>query len=346
MRLGTFYSVIICTLLLCAFGFSQTRTAQNTLRNGGDFSNVSPSNLTPGSKVPQGVILVKGAWSSSSDSTVPVPEDGTMANGVFSDDYFGMTYPFPKGWSEKYKGPPPSDTGRYVLTEIRPDDTYKGPIRGHVLVTAQDLFFTPAPAANTLELTAYEKSHLQADYKLELPPTQTKIAGHPFTFYAYWSPSALLHWYVLGTEIRCHAIEFVLTSQDTKLLESLALEMNRMSLPEEANPAGATGGGTFPVCMKDYANDDNILARVDPIFAEHKFNPVPVRIVIDKEGKIRHIHFLSAFPDQERAISNALKQWKFKPYVKNGKPIEVETGIMFGRGMRPKSAQTANAAVE
>ena len=109
---------------------------------------------------------------------------------------------------------------------------------------------------------------------------------------------------------------------------------------------GGTGGGTFPVCIKDYANDDNVLARVDPIFTEHKFNPVPVRIVIDKEGKVRHIHFLSAFPDQEKAISNALKQWKFKPYVKNGKPIEVETGIMFGRGLRSKSPQTANAAVE
>ena len=87
----------------------------------------------------------------------------------------------------------------------------------------------------------------------------------------------------------------------------------------------------MPVCIKDYARDENVIARVDPVFTEHRFNPVPVRIIIDKEGKVKHIHFLSAFPDQAKAITDALKQWKFKPYLRDGQPVEVETGIMFGR---------------
>ena len=66
-----------------------------------------------------------------------------------------------------------------------------------------------------------------SDYKLEVSPKQTNIAGRPFTFYAYQSPVAQLHWYVLATEIRCHAVEFVLTSRDTKLLESLLADMPR-----------------------------------------------------------------------------------------------------------------------
>ena len=60
--------------------------------------------------------------------------------------------------------------------------------------------------------------------------------------------------------------------------------------------------------------DDNLISRVDPIFSEAKFNPMPVRIIIDKKGKVKHIHFLSAFPDQAKAITDALNQWKFKPY--------------------------------
>jgi hypothetical protein len=55
-----------------------------------------------------------------------------------------------------------------------------------------------------------------------------------------------------------------------------------------------------------------------------------VRIIIDKAGKVRHIHFLSAYPEQEKAISDALKQWQFRPYERNGQRFEVETGIMFG----------------
>ena len=158
---------------------------------------------------------------------------------------FGMTYPLPTDWTEKYKGPPPSDSGRYVLAQIRPADTFKGPARGSILITAEDMFFTTLPAANALELINYEKNNLQADYKLELPPTQTKIAGRSFTFFAYWSPVAELHWYVLATQIRCHAVEMVLTSRDTKLLESLMLDLNRMKLPAEAIPRGH-GRGRFP----------------------------------------------------------------------------------------------------
>jgi hypothetical protein len=60
-----------------------------------------------------------------------------------------------------------------------------------------------------------------------------------------------------------------------------------------------------------------------------------VRVIIDKEGRVKHIHFLSAFPDQAKAISDALEQWRFKPYLRAGKPVEVETGLMFGR--RPYS---------
>jgi Gram-negative bacterial TonB protein C-terminal len=319
--------------------------AQGSAPSGGDFASAPAKDVPAAGKVPQGVILVKGAWPSASDSTTPVPEGGSVDSEVFRDPYFGMTYPLPTGWDEKYKGPPPSDSGRYVLTQLRPPETSHGSIQGQILVTADDMFFTPMPVSNALELTAYEKDNLQSDYRLELPPTQTKIAGRPFTFYAYWSPIAELHWYVLGTEIRCHAIEFVMTSRDTKLLQSLVIDLNRMTLPEEASPSGGTGGGQFPVCIKDYANDTNVLSRVDPIFTEHKFNPVPVRIIIDRTGKVKHIHFLRAFPDQEKAVTQALAQWKFKPYVKNQQALEVETGLMFGQGMR-RATQNAATAVE
>jgi hypothetical protein len=298
-------------------------------RSGGDFStNTHP---TEKEKIPAGVILVKGAWSSASDNVTPLPEGGTIANNVYTNRYFGLTLPLPQTWFQKFPGAPPSDTGRYVLSHLRPSDTFNGPVRGSILVTADDMFFTPLPATNALEVVNYSQDHLPADYKLELTPTETKIGGCPFTFYAYWSPVAELHFYVLATEIRCHTVQILLTSRDTKLLESLVLELNKMKLPAEAGPTAGTGGGDVPVCIKDYANDEHVIERIEPIFRERRFNPVPVRIIIDQQGKIKHIHFLSAFPEQEKAIKEALAKWKFRPYLRDGKPVEVETGIMFGR---------------
>jgi riboflavin biosynthesis pyrimidine reductase len=83
--------------------------------------------------------------------------------------------------------------------------------------------------------------------------------------------------------------------------------------------------------VKDYATAENLIERDDPVFTELRFNPVPVRIVIDREGKVKHAHFLSAFPEQVRSISEALSRWRFKPYLSNGEPVEVETGLTFGR---------------
>ena len=332
-------SPLILTLSVSLLSWGQS--ANPGIPNSGDFSN----NLQPETKVPTGIILVKGARSSASDSVSPLPEGGNVTNNVFSNQYFGVSYVLPSDWTEKYKGPPPSESGRYVLAQFRPADTFKGPDRGSILITAQDMFFTPLPVTNAVELVHYSKDHLQADYKVEMPPTQTKIADRAFTFFAYWSPVAQLHWYVLATQIRCHALEIMLTSRDTKLLENLILDMNKMKLPAEDVPI-AKSGSAVPVCIKDYAVRENVLARVDPVFSEHKFNSVPVRIIIDKEGKVKHIHFLSAFPDQAQAITDVLLQWRFRPHLLYGQPVEVETGILFGRAPLAATAAAARAVTQ
>jgi hypothetical protein len=224
----------------------------------------SSRNQQSPAKVPRETILVKGAQSSASDSMTPVPEAATVAQGVFSDPYFGISYKLPENWVQEYAGPPPSESGRYVLAQVGPPETEDGPNAASMLVTAQDLFFTPLPATNARELAAYAKNHLQADYKVETAPTLINVADRSFSFFSYGAPVAELHWYVLATEIRCHAVQFVLTSRDTKLLDRLMLEMNRMKLPAGVSATGGQGGGPFPVCIKDYARDDNVIARVDP----------------------------------------------------------------------------------
>jgi hypothetical protein len=328
-------------LLLLGLSLALLARAQSVPQSGGDFSTNAEAK-----KLPTGTILAKGAWSSASDSVTPLPEGGGVANNIYTNPYFSLTYPLSPDWTEKYTGPPPSDSGYYVLAQIRPADTFKGTSRGSILIAAQDLFFTLTPAGNALELVNYGKDKLNADYRVEQPPTLVRIADHSFVRYDYGSPVAELHWYVLATQVRCHMVEFVFTSRDTRLLESLITGTNKMNLPEEAGPISGRGGGEVPVCIKDYASGENVMERVDPVFAERRFNPVPVRIIIDKEGKVKHIHFISAFPDQAKVITDALSQWRFRPYLRDGHAVEVETGIMFGRAPRSVTQTSTNAATE
>jgi hypothetical protein len=343
--------LIVVALFFSALAWAQIQgtsapnaPVQQSPRNGGDFSSVT--NPDPKKVIPKDTIIVKGAWYSASDSTTAVPEGGSVTGNTFTNQYFGVTYPLPANWFQKYSGPPPSDSGRYVLAELRPKDSDKGTISGHMEIFAQDMFFSPFPAKNAVQMINYSKNHLPDIYKLEMKPTEAKIAGQTFTFYAYWSPAAELHWYVVATEIRCHTVEIVMTSRDTKLLESLLQDLNKMKLPAEASPTGGTGGGNVPVCIKDYATADNVIERVEPTFLVNRFNPIPVRIIVDKEGKIKHVHILSAFPEQEKAIYDALKQWKFRPYERDGQRMEVETGIMFGRAPRWNVPETDTTAAK
>jgi hypothetical protein len=329
------------SLVLLGFSISLLAGTEGAPQDGGDFSdNPQPK------KLPTGVLLVKGAWSSASDSVTPVPEGGRVAKNVYSNKYFGLTYALGPGWIEKYSGPPPSDSGYYVLAQISPADIFEGTSRGSILIAAQDLFFTLTPARNALELINFSKDSLTPDYNVEQAPTEVRIANRSFVRFDYVSPVAQLHWSVMATEIRCHMVQFVVTSRDTKLAESLIQEMNNMNLPAEAGATSGSGGGDVPVCIQDYASGENVTERVDPIFNERRFNPVPARIIIDKEGRVKNTHFLSAFPDQAKAISEALSQWRFRPYLRDGHPVEVETGIMFGRAPRPAIPRSNSAATE
>jgi hypothetical protein len=296
----------------------------------GDASACTPNTIPP-KALPSGTILVKGAWSSASDSTTPVPEGGKINNGAYNNQYFGLSYPISSDWYQKFEGPPPSDSGLYVLAQLRPSDAFKGPAKGLVLITAQDLFFTPTAAGSALELINFNRDHLREGQKPEHQPAEIKIASRAFTRFDYVSPAIPLHTYVVATEIRCHVVEFAFSSREPALLESLIQEMNKMKLPAET---GATGG-EVPICIKDYAAG-NVIQKVDPLLSDRRFNAIPVRIIISKEGKVKHIHFLSAFPEQSKAISDALMQWQFKPYLRDGKPVEVETGILFGNSPEPR----------
>lgn len=309
--------------MLLSLIVSSVAAGQAAHPNGGDFSQGVP----PGGRVPDHVILVKGAWSSASDSTTPLPETGKLDPATYDNPYFGLSVPLPAHWEQKFEGPPPSDSGYYVLAQLRPTRTAPRKPRGTVLIAAQDLFFSSTEATDPLQLINYTRDHLQNGYRVETPPAHINLSGRDFVRLGYASRVAGLHWSILATEIRCHVVEFVFTSADTHLVETLARGLNDLKpTPSEDSSA--------PVCIKDYATPENILTRVDPIFSEHRYNPIPVRVIIDREGKVKHIHFISAFPSQAQALTTALTQWRFKPYLRNGQPVEVETGILFGRAPR------------
>jgi hypothetical protein len=284
----------------------------------------------PGGTVPDHTILVKGAWPSATDASTPLPEGGRWGGGGYQNDYFGLSLPFSPRWQPGLEGPPPSDSGAYTLAQIVPADRFGRDKPGHLLITAQDMFFTATQGDSALELVNLTRAHLDHSvYRVEEGPREMLLGQNSFVRFGYQSVIAGMHWTVYATEVRCHVVEFIFVSSNPLQMADLLKPMSSIGLPSAAGVG--TGGEQAPLCIKDYASADNILARVEPLPTEPRYNTVPVRIIIDRQGKVRHIHFLRAFPDQAKAITAALLQWRFKPHLLDGRPVEVETGIVFGR---------------
>jgi hypothetical protein len=248
------------------------------------------------------------------------PEDGRVADGSYTNEYFRMAYRLPPGWSKDLDGPPSSYSGYYVLTAL----TGEGARPGTMLIAAHDRFFATAPAASSVELASHLRHRIsQIDgMTIDHDPLETTIAGRRFVRIDFSGVG--LFRATLVTESRCHFVSFNFTTSDPAILSDLVLRLNDLSWGE---PAGT--GGPIPVCIKDYGTPERVRFRVEPTPAAPKFTVVPVRIIIGTDGRVRHIHVIRGSAEQRASIIAALTQWRFESPVINGRPTEVETGLTF-----------------
>ncbi len=76
-----------------------------------------------------------------------------------------------------------------------------------------------------------------------------------------------------------------------------------------------------------------VLSRVQPIYPQLAImsriqGTVHLNAVITSRGTLEALRVLSGPPMLARAARDAVEQWKFLPYILNGKPIEVQTEVI------------------
>ena len=78
--------------------------------------------------------------------------------------------------------------------------------------------------------------------------------------------------------------------------------------------------------------EGNLIFRVQPDYPAlarqvRAQGLVVLRAVISREGTIQNLQVLSGHPMLVQAAVNAVRQWRYRPYVLNGEPVEVETEV-------------------
>ena len=107
---------------------------------------------------------------------------------------------------------------------------------------------------------------------------------------------------------------------------------NGGSLPDLA------GGGAPPtpvlqtVGVSQGVSQGLVLKRVQPKYPASALEmriegSVDLLATIGKNGNISGLKILKGDPQLAHAAAEAVKQWKYKPYLLNGEPVEIQTQI-------------------
>jgi periplasmic protein TonB len=76
----------------------------------------------------------------------------------------------------------------------------------------------------------------------------------------------------------------------------------------------------------------NLINQVKPVYPQiakqaHISGTVTLAATISKNGTIENLHVVSGHPMLTQSALEAVRQWRYKPYMLNGEPTEVETSI-------------------
>jgi hypothetical protein len=261
------------------------------------------------------------AWrGSASTPPVPNPDDGSVTQGIFASTYFNLSYRLLPGWTVSIAGPGPSISGYYVLATFVP----AGEFNGTIMVAAQDMFFAAKPFDDLMAMTdEFSRSISQVDgMTIDQPPSELSIAGRTFSRVDFSGVGLFRS--TLTTKIRCHFVSFNLTANSPELLTALLRNLDNLG------PASDKAAVRIdPTCIGNYADAEHLLSKVDPAAVAPSSIPIPVRIVVGRDGTVKHVHVIRATSGQRETIERALAQWKLKPHEITGRTNEIETGLLI-----------------
>ena len=96
-------------------------------------------------------------------------------------------------------------------------------------------------------------------------------------------------------------------------------------------PAAKSSGSDFLEVPEDFA-DDQVVHRVHPNYpkqarARKLHGTVVLEAVVNKQGKVDSLQLVSGDPILAQAAADAVKQWRYKPYMHNGEYADFQTRV-------------------
>jgi TonB family protein len=287
-------------------------------------------------------------------------ENGTVTNDVYSNECLGFSLPTPAGWQIE---------GQVAGTAMRATHlsgknlgllflfphAEKLPI-GRIALTAREADAQTETARDFVsnsvktQLAAHEgrelirdafavdygsKEFFRSDYKLS-----SSEAGHSqYVAYVY-------------TKFRGYLIGETIAASSQAALDEFANSLRQISFREDqANPncivagdgaSAAPTGSARPVRVRvsEGVAKAFLIKKVSPEYPAdareaHIQGQVVIQVEIDQQGNIQDVKLVSGHPLLAPPALEAVKQWKYQPYLLNGQPVNVESQVVVNFTLSP-----------
>jgi periplasmic protein TonB len=102
--------------------------------------------------------------------------------------------------------------------------------------------------------------------------------------------------------------------------------------PTKTGKVIATNAAAPPVEISPAIANGYLVSRIEPDYpeqarAQHIQGPVVIDALVDQNGVVKELKTISGEPILVTSASDAVRQWRFKPFFRNGQPSEFQTRI-------------------
>lgn len=271
-----------------------------------------------------------------------IPDQGQFRGGTYTNAFFGIRYTLPKGeaWFvnaemlQEDASTPNRLTGQVHLTIL--DRHTGGPIVERVVLMAVDenLYHFNSPGDYVEKMTSALAKRGQT---VTGPAVSVQFGGRQFyrEDFSEDRPSIKLYKALVATEARSFLISWTFVASSKERLEQLVGTLSELSfapMPSSSPPPDTPSTPPKRIRISYMVLDKYIIERPAPAYPEEAKRariegPVRLHVILSKTGELISAQVMTGDPMLRQAALGAIRHWKFKPYILNGEPVEVESQI-------------------
>ncbi len=290
-------------------------------------------------------------------------ENGSIKDNLYTNDCFGFSLVLPAGWQLNAKFAGSDGKAKHAAAQLvllLLDQQKEGSSGSRIILTARDASGSAPPAEEFVSKSVHSAIDADQEHRQFVKGTYSvDYGGKTFSRADYkqaMSSGGTLYFAFVYTKFRGYYIGETVMAGSPEELDQSANSLQHISFQEDepnskcvmigdnspstggvisSNPAPpppdlgkvervrVSSGVTTGLLIKKVAPrypDDAKQARVQ--------GQVVLQAEIDKNGDIQSLTLVSGHPMLAPAAIEAVRQWKYKPYLLEGRPVAVETQII------------------